>query len=224
MGWWATACARAGQRTFFFNAVILIFGTATCELAWPDASSDCRDTYFLSLKIESKCETQHTLPLGAGIAAPTNTTNPLENPAGFIYNFKPKVHVSYSTLSHDDGAPTRTGFLAATGNGFLGGGVSYSSYKSSQNYVGSPSAKQLGFGFANAIDPANLAAGLVFFRSVESNPAFDAIRNISRNPVNFGTLLNPKGKVKFGGTLFDLLNGVVAGGLGVATNFSEQTA
>lgn len=222
----ATA-ARPSQKisVIALSALAALWGIS----AFGAASSDCADTYFLSIKLPSKCESQHNLPLGAGIASPSVNTTPFENPAGYIFNSQVKVHASYSRLSDGTPAPERVSALAVTGNGFLGGGIAYHSYKyyptgSFAPTANVPSAKQIGFAFANAIDPANLAAGFSFFRSMESNTMFSAIRGGGSNPINFGTLLNPKGKFKFGFTAFDILSGTAAAGTGVATNFSERTA
>ena len=219
--------AMRGHLSLIFLFSILI-PNSNPAIAAP-ASGDCPpDSYFLSLKIESKCESQHHLSLGAGVSSPSVVSTFTENPAGFIYNQKIKAHASVSKSTASSSSPWRYSVMGLGGNGSIGGGAGVHRYRDTRKYrarTGSTVGTNVfSFGFAKALDFLNTAIGYSGSKALQSVATAVARRDSSFLSSNLGVLIAPKNKVRAGFTAFNAFSSIKSYGFGLSSNSIDNLA
>lgn len=188
-----------------FAIAVTTTGTLTAQ-----AAEDCADQYFLSLKLESKCEKRHYIPVGAGVSSPSVGATYIENPAGFIYNNQLKLHGS---VSQTNGGSTRYGLNILNGTGTIGGGLGLSRYPHDPG--NNSAANALTFGSGGFWEGLKVAFGASFAVATANADEIISSRDGNYISSNIGILVNPKGNWRFGGTLYNVFKGYKGYGLGV---------
>lgn len=201
------------------SLLLLLLSVAPTLAAPPsdkDDPNDCGDFTWLSIYIRSRCDSQHLLPIGAGVASPTTGSSFLENPAGLFYHKGLKLHGATAL------APgSYVGKFAAA----LFGSNLASGFRASVHSFGSllPVPSQ---GSAMVVGAAqelrDLGAALGFSGSLPFSTSGGVLRRLDRTYANSvaGVIFNHKGKFRVGLTAIDVIRSaiVVGGGFVVQPN------
>lgn len=157
---------------------------------------------------------KHTLSVGSGIAAPSETAFFGENPSGLIYNRRPSVlgFVAAGPL-HPDLISNGLSFMA--GNGWAAASLGIQNYNNTRDAAGNITTFNFGVAtYSDYLDTSIGLSGMYRFRTSQSQDV--AAADAPTWTANLGFLYNPFGRFRVGFNLYDLAQGVSAASLGIA--------
>jgi hypothetical protein len=213
------------MRRFAFNSAALISGLVLW-VAFAPAMAHADDYEFGSGSGGSRYgssfggghdrggDRKHTLSVGSGIAAPSETAFFGENPSGLIYNRRPSVlgFVASGPL-HPDLISNGLSFMA--GNGWAAAQLGIQSYNNTRDAGGNITTFNFGVAtYSDYVDTAIGLSGMYRFRTSVSQDI--AAADAPTWTADLGFLYNPFGRFRVGLNFYDLSVGVTAASVGLA--------
>lgn len=157
----------------------------------------------------------HMISVGGGIASPSKTSALGENPAGLVYNTDQRV-LGALGATNSSLNPLGVGGSFFAGNGSVGGGIGLQTFTGQGNSAGNITL--LNYGLAAEIESLNVAFGAMGTYTLNQTGITTGTGSGGAWNANLGMLYNPKGTVRVGGTLFQVVGGVGAVGAGIAAD------
>ena len=162
-------------------------------------------------------ERLHILSIGAGVSAPSETVVNGENPAGLIYNRRPKLlALVRSGGKFDELLGDGAAFYA--GNGLAAAMIGAETFSNTEDQNGSFS--YFNFGLGTLIQPLNVAVGLNgSYRFQKKGTLPEPDQQVTWT-TNAGLLVNPFGTLRLGFEVYDISQSISGYGFGGAAQIN----